>query len=32
MNDPFKDEAPAVSPKVNIIKAGEDSVCVSCEG
>lgn len=35
MNDPFKDEAPAVSPKLNIISAGEDNpkVCTgACEG
>lgn len=35
ITDPFKSEAPAVSPKFNIIAAGDENpkVCVgSCEG
>ncbi len=30
--DPFTDDAPAVSPIKVHKAAGEDSVCISCEG
>jgi len=32
LTDCFNDESPAVAPRLNIIKAGENSTCISCEG